>query len=333
MVTAEHRGIIAPVGEEFRVRAPHALPAAKVRELSRLSAARSTFSVVGDIAIGALAVAIAVKFPRAWVVVPAIVVVAAIQHGLAILSHQAAHYRLYESRWLNDFVGKLCAIPLGLSLITYRVMHRTHHNHLYTSIDPDLALIADYPRGKAYLLGKLAKDLLGLTVLKSYGYFFGKPVQKKGVRFAVEKPHDDTSSTLRQRAKRDRILVVCLHIAFLWLAVVLGFWKWYLLLWVLPLLTVLQAMLRLRAVLEHGAVESTTDVLRAARTTVAPVYVRFFLYPHYMNFHIEHHLYPSVPHYNLPACHAALVEAGITANAEVQNDVRISFSKVFAARG
>ncbi len=318
------------MGEEFRVRNPHALPAAKVRELSRLAPGRSTASLAFDFGMGALLIGIAVHYPRVWVIAPAIVCIGAVQHGLAILSHQSAHYRLYETRWLNDFVGQLCALPLGLSLITYRVMHRTHHNHLYTSIDPDLALIADYPRGKAYLLGKLAKDLLGLTVLKAYSYFFGKPMKKRGDDTHVERVHDDTSPALRRKAKLNLLGVGLFQFAMISLAVGFGFWKWYLLLWILPLVTVLQAMLRLRAVLEHGAVDSKTDVLRAARTTIAPAYLRFFLYPHNMNYHIEHHLYPSVPHYRLPDCHRALQEAGVAANAEVQTSVRVSLAKVFA---
>lgn len=322
--------VAAARGEEFRVRSTHALSPHVVRSLSRLSPIRSTASVVFDFAAVTLFVAAAVRFPRVWVIVPCIFLIAAAQHGLAILSHQSAHYRLYETRWLNDLVGKLCAIPLGLSLITYRVLHRTHHNHLYSPIDPDLALIADYPRGRMYLFGKLLKDLSGLTVLKAYGYFFGKPVTKKGE--AVPKVvDDDTSPSLKRKARRDQFVAVGVQVAALTLSIVFGFWQWYLLLWVLPLLTVLQALLRLRAVLEHGAVESKVVVTKAARTTYAPFLVRFVLYPHNMNYHIEHHLYPSVPHYNLPECHRVLKEAGALVEAEVQRTVGRSLTKIFAS--
>src|ERR1700687_6352200 len=86
---------------------------------------------------------------------------------------------------------------------------------------------------------------------------------------------------------------------------------WYLLLWVLPLATLLQVLLRLRAVLEHGAVPDTADALRAPRTTLAPWWVRWFVYPHNMNYHVEDHLYPAIPHYRLPLAHRALAEAGL----------------------
>jgi fatty acid desaturase len=45
---------------------------------------------------------------------------------------------------------------------------------------------------------------------------------------------------------------------------------------------------------------------------------RFFLFPHHVGYHIEHHLYPAVPHYHLPALHAALMAHGILEGAEVR---------------
>jgi hypothetical protein len=46
-----------------------------------------------------------------------------------------------------------------------------HHNNLYSELDPDTALHGGYPRGKAYLVKKLLKDLSGLTAWKTYAYF------------------------------------------------------------------------------------------------------------------------------------------------------------------
>jgi fatty acid desaturase len=72
-------------------------------------------------------------------------------------------------------------------------------------------------------------------------------------------------------------------------------------------MTVYQVILRIRGVLEHAAVPDRADPLRNARTilTKNPV-ARFFLNPHHVAYHLEHHLYPAVPHYNLPRLHRAL---------------------------
>lgn len=320
----------APKGEEFRVRArERGLPMEKVRQLSELDPWRATASLLFTWGLIAASVAAALTWRHPGGIAAAILVITACQHGLAILAHQSAHYRMYRTRWLNDLVGELCGLPLSVSVLTYRIVHRIHHNHLYSPIDPDLAQVAGYPRGKLYLARKLLKDLVGLTVVKNYLYFFGKPQTPKG----SEKkggPVDDTSPALKAAARRDRQLVVAFQLGMLGVFVVAGGWRWYLLLWVLPLVTLLQVLLRLRAVCEHGAVTDTSHPLRAARTNLVPWLVRFFLFPHHMNFHIEHHLYPSVPHYRLAECHAALQAEGLLDDAEVVPTFRACLRKIFA---
>jgi fatty acid desaturase len=311
-------------GEEFRVPEAHLrggagrLPPETLRALTRLSPVRATLSLVQTFGLAALALGVAIRFPQPLVIVAAWIVVAGQQHGLAILTHQSAHYRLYETRWLNDLCGKLCGIPLGVSMVTYRVIHRIHHNELYTPLDPDLPLMAGYPRGRAYLLRKLGKDLLGVTSLKNYAYFFG--LQARG----------DTSKALQRAALVDRRLVVCANAALFIGLLLAGGLRWYLLLWLLPLLTLLAALLRLRAVLEHGAVPDTKETVRAARTTLAPFWIRWLVYPHGMNFHIEHHLYPAIPHYRLAAAHRTLAAAGVLDGAEVSESFGESLRRVFA---
>jgi fatty acid desaturase len=321
---------IVPRGEEFRVRArERGLPMEKVRQLSELDPWRATASLLSTWGLIAASVAASISWHHPAVIAASVLMIAACQHGLAILAHQSAHYRMYQARWLNDLVGELCALPLAVSVITYRIVHRIHHNHLYSEIDPDLAQMAGYPRGKLYLVRKLLKDLVGLTVVKNYLYFFGKPQPPKGSE-KKDGPVDDTSPALKAAARRDLQLVVAFQIAQLAVFVVTGAWRWYLLLWVLPLVTVLQVLLRLRAVCEHGAVTDTSHPLRAARTNLAPWLVQFFLFPHQMNYHIEHHLYPSVPHYRLAECHAAMQAEGLLEGAEVAPTFRACLKKIFA---
>jgi len=63
------------------------------------------------------------------------------------------------------------------------------------------------------------------------------------------------------------------------------------------------------AILEHGAV----------------------LFPHHVNYHLEHHLYPAVPHYHLPRLHRLLRAKGVLEGAEVR-DVGEALRLVFAPR-
>ena len=307
-------------GEEFRndTRTRRALPPEALSELTRLDPVRSTFSVLTTLAVIAATVAIALMWWTPWTVIPAVIVIATQQHACFVLAHDAAHYRLYRTRWLNDLVGRGVAIAAGVSMCTYRVVHRLHHNHLYEPSDPDIALHGGYPRGRAYLLRKLGRDLAGLTAPKTYAYFFGAPAinEETGV---ASRPLDDTAPRLKRDARRDRWLVVVFHAGALAATSAFGFGVEYLVLWVLPAVTVLQAILRLRAICEHGAVTNLGSPLTAARTNHAPWWARWLLFPHHVNYHVEHHLYPAIPHYNLPACHRELRARGILDGAEVRH--------------
>ena len=307
-------------GEEFREDQRHlhrSLAPDVLDRLTTIDARKATLSIIKTVAILATAIGLAGYFWTPWAVVPLIIVIAGGQQACFVLAHEAAHYRLYRSRWLNELVGRTMGAMVGVSMCTYRVLHRLHHNNLYRPEDPDIPLVGGYPRGTRYLLRKLATDLAGLTAHKTYAYFFGAPVINEDTQ-QVNRPLNDTSRKLRRAARLDRWLVVGVQIVLLAGAVSLGVWVEYLVLWVLPAVTVLQGLLRFRAICEHGAVADPNSPLTAARTNFAPWWLEWWLFPHHVNYHLEHHLYPAIPHYHLPDCHAALEQLGVLKGAEVR---------------
>jgi len=319
-------------GEEFKDDYRRALPKELIRELTRRSAWRATAAVLSDFAVLAAAIALALAYwPNPLVLVPAVIIIGTRQHALFVIAHDAAHYLLYERRWLNDLVGRVCAMLQGLSMCTYRVIHRLHHNNLYGELDPDTALHGGYPRGRLYLIKKLGKDLTGLTAWKTYAYFLGgAPALNTATNVAL-RPLDDTSAKLRAEARSDRNMVIGLHLALLVVFAVSGTLFQYLVLWVLPLVTVVQAILRLRAIAEHGATTDFSSPLTAARTNLGPAWLRWLIFPHNVNYHIEHHLYASVPQYNLPRLHEEMKRQGVLDGAEVV-PFRTTLGKIFAER-
>jgi fatty acid desaturase len=280
----------------------------------------------------ALAAAAALAYwPNPLLIVLAVIVIGTRQHALFVIAHDAAHYLLYENRRLNDLVGRAAATVQGLSMCTYRVIHRLHHNNLYGELDPDTALHGGYPRGRAYLVKKLLKDLSGLTAWKTYAYFLGgAPALNTATNVAL-RPLDDTSAKLKEEARTDRNTVIAFHVALLALFAWSGYLVQYLVLWILPLATVVQAILRLRAIAEHGATSDFSSPLTAARTNVAPAWLEWLIFPHHVNYHIEHHLYASVPHYNLPRLHREMAARGVLDGAEVL-PFSATAGKIFAAR-
>lgn len=317
-------------GEEFKDDYRKALPAELVRRLSAQSAWQSAWSLMQEALAITLLAAIALHWWTPAVVIPCLLLIGTRQHALFVLAHDAAHYRLFESRAWNDLAGRACAMVQGLSMRTYRVVHRLHHNNLYGPADPDTALHGGYPRGAAYLARKLLKDLCGFTAWKTYAYFFGAPALNTETNVAL-RPLNDTSERLRAEARADRRVVIAFHALALALAAWSGWLLEYLVLWVLPLLTVVQALLRLRAIAEHGAATDFSSPLTAARTNLCHPLVEWLLFPHRVNYHIEHHLYASVPHYRLPELHREMVKHGMLEGAEVL-PFGATLRKIFAAR-
>jgi fatty acid desaturase len=319
-------------GEEFKDDFRKQLPREMVLRLTARSSWLAALAIAQDLAVIAIVVAGALAFwPNPLAIFLAVIVIGTRQHALFVIAHESAHYLLFENRRLNDLAGRACATVQGLSMCTYRVIHRLHHNNLYGELDPDTALHGGYPRGRLYLVRKLLKDLSGLTAWKTYAYFLGgAPGLNTRTNVAV-RPLDDTSQRLRSDARRDRNTVIVFHLATLTLFAFTGYLVEYLVLWILPLLTVVQALLRLRAIAEHGATTDFSSPLTAARTNKAPAWLEWLIFPHHVNYHIEHHLYASVPHYRLPELHRQMTTLGILDRAEVV-PFRDTLGKIFAER-
>jgi fatty acid desaturase len=330
--------VLQPLAGSGNAAARKILSAQELAPLTTLSNARSLLGIgqtllliAGSIAFGVL------NWFTPWVVLSVLAIGVAL-HGLFILSHEAAHYRMFTNRAANDAAGRLIGMLGGVSMCTYRVTHRLHHNNLYGSQDPDTAIHGGYPRGKAYLWRKLALDLVGWNAWKTYAYFFGAPAINADTGGKVN-PLNDTSPELRASARQDRLIVVGFHIAAPFIALALGGWQglaMYAVLWMLPLVTVLQPILRLRAICEHGAVTGLSSPLTAARSNntsgkLSNWLFRAVFFPHHVNYHLEHHLYPAVPHYHLPRLHALLQEKGALQGAEVR-DVLDTLHLIFAPR-
>lgn len=318
-------------GSEFRddVRRRQPLPPDVLSRLTTLDDTRAWRSVgLNVLAIALVLTAGSQALESVWLLPFVWLLMALAQQGLFVLAHDAAHYRLFASRTLNDCVGRMAATVVGISMRTYRVVHRLHHNDLYGETDPDTPLHGGYPRGRRYLMKKLARDLTGVTAPKTYGYFFGAPAINRAAESRVQ-PLDDTSPALRAAARADRWWVVGFHLLAPVVAYALGILTEYLVLWILPLLTVLQAVLRLRAVMEHGAVSDFSSPLTAARTNLGPRWLMALVFPHHVHYHVEHHLYPAIPHYHLPACHDELEARGWLQAAEVRY-VGDTFTRVCA---
>jgi fatty acid desaturase len=241
-------------------------------------------------------------WPNVLTVLVALVVIGARQLGLAVLMHEAAHRTLFRRRRLNDFVGQwLCAYPIWSDLEAYRPYHLQHHAHTGQPGDPDLGLVRPFPITRASLRRKVLRDLTGRTGLK-----FARAAFKRTFR-RLEDP----------QARRAAVGVAVTNGILLGALALLGRPELYLL-WVGAWLTTNTLVTRIRAIAEHALAPDANDPLRNTRTTVIRWWERLFLAPNRVNYHLEHHLLMTVPHYNLPRMHRLLRERGVLERAWVE---------------
>ena len=240
--------------------------------------------------------------------------------ALAILMHEAAHGLLLRNKTWNDRIGQwLTAYPSMADMLLYRRSHFHHHRHTWTEQDPDRSLAEALPVSRASFRRKMLRDLTGQTGLKRYRVFVrfaaGLDPRKRGLE---GKPWTSVLWTFA-RSQRGVLITNAALFGGLCLA---GSPETYFLVWWLPLLTGYSVVLRIRSIAEHSCVVDKAHPLLNTRTTLAPAWLRFLLAPHNVNYHLEHHLFMTVPHSNLAKAHRWLREAGVLAHAEVAPSYR-----------
>jgi fatty acid desaturase len=165
----------------------------------------------------------------------------------------------------------------------YRVLHLRHHDHLGEEGDPDYYENYTYWSWLVFAMhwGRL---LIGYPV-----YIVAIPVL--GFR------HGD---------RRDRfwITVEVLCVAAIVCAAVLSPIPRMVLMigWLIPMF-IINTLVNIRGMSQHTLLEHHDDDITGTRSILTSPVVAFFMCNE--NYHLEHHLYPGVPWYNLPALHLA----------------------------
>jgi len=284
------------------------LSADEIRELRRLDDRRAWLSLFTNWGLVGAAMALVAAFPNPLTVLVALAVIGTRQLGFAILMHEASHRTLFSNRSLNDWVGNwLCAYPVWGDLVPYRRYHLQHHAKNWTADDPDLGLAAPFPVTRASMRRKILRDLTGRTAAKRVLYTLA--------RYGGRVP-DLTGGAVAPR-RESLIGMAVTNGVLLALLVIAGHPALYLL-WVGAWLTTHHLVVRLRSIAEHAMVPDPADPLRNTRTTLASPLERLLVAPNYVNYHLEHHLVMTVPHYHLPRMHRMLAERGVLDGACVE---------------
>jgi fatty acid desaturase len=259
----------------------------------------------------AASMAVYAMWPNPLTFLAAVVLIGSRQLGLAILMHDGAHGVLTRTKRLNDPVSQwLCAYPVFTDTIPYRRYHLVHHRTTQQPDDPDLHLSAKFPITKASYRRKFVRDITGQTGFK---------LRRSQIRNAFGKPGTGFAARFATFRKRMGGMVVA-NIVLLAILTAFGKPHYYLMFWILPLLTWQQVVTRIRNIAEHAMVPDNNDVMKNARTTYANWWERAIFAPYWVNYHVDHHLLFYVPCFNLPKLHALLLEKGYGPSMEIQKN-------------
>lgn len=247
------------------------------------------------------------RFWHPFLYIFAIAFIGARQHALLILMHDAVHYRLFRNRSVNDWVSEvLLAWPHLVSARAYRKNHFAHHKFLNTEQDPDFKRrIGDpawvFPKPVPELAKLLFRDISGLSSVLL-------------LRLITSLLSGDTVSY------SFLVMRYGFYLTALSTIVYFGAFKGLVLFWLIPLFTWFVLIFHVRSIAEHHAIESGDGKYPIIRTVRPALLERIFLAPKNVNYHIEHHFFPSVPFYRLPALHALLMsKPGYSEGAHVTN--------------
>lgn len=198
-------------------------------------------------------------------------------NAMVLLMHEGMHSILFKDARANRWVSAALGVFFLMSYSAYRVMHIRHHDYLGDPRDPDdyhnytssptLIWIMHYTR---LFLG----SFLYIFLIPGLGFKYGNAVD-------------------RRRIISEYLLLGILYsIVLLTVPAGVLFWSWF-----LPLILV-GFMVNIRGFTQHGITDAHDPYL-ASRSIYPNRLISFFLLNE--NLHLEHHLFPEIPSYHLPA--------------------------------
>jgi fatty acid desaturase len=223
--------------------------------------------------------------------------------ALATILHEAAHRILFRRRWLNILLGTVMSGWWILQLhCRYFSSHvQGHHVWLgHPKKDPDIAqyhrlrLASQHPA--TFLQRNLLQMLLGLKTFVNLPYLLR------------DRLLPEPGMALTREAKFETVGFVIAWIGLFALLVAEGWLLPFLLIWVVPYLTVFQAVNHLIETLEHFPLTWTrANGHEWTRNRKGPWIEQWLTGSHGEGWHRVHHLLPCMPFWNLKLAHELLM--------------------------
>lgn len=207
------------------------------------------------------------------------------QRAISNLSHDASHVNLFKKKSINDFISNIfCALPMFETVEAYRKSHNQHHQHLGDLVkDPDSSAHLGYGYNDS-------DPWKGNPVLN----FFRLLINRKALKASF-------LGSLVSLSKIEKFVLLTFWISILLLGSVFTTFEISLisvLCWFLAKLTTYHMIRIFAEFLDHSGLENK-DVISFTRNLPHTGVLRLIFHPNCDTYHIVHHLYPKIPHYNL----------------------------------
>ncbi|HHH44304.1 MAG TPA: fatty acid desaturase [Gammaproteobacteria bacterium] len=217
--------------------------------------------------------------------------------SMVTFMHDGTHNTLFRHRWANMAFGILCMIPLMASFIAFKEDHLDHHRYNRSYRDPDAFTmgkrgITDFIAFYAYIVAGAVLSFLHFNLLYPVQHF----KRKEWTIHLFE-----------------TVLKIACYWALLAWAVHNDVLAKTLEVWLMPVFF-FSLFNSMRFIAEHYETPWNQGQLVGSRTILSnPVHSFFW---NNINWHIGHHVYPSVPWYNLVKLHR-LMEPAIRAKGAI----------------
>ena len=210
--------------------------------------------------------------------------------------HECGHKLAFKSRWLNEFFYQITSFMYNYEPIRWRWSHHHHHTYtLHTEKFYDHEIQVTKPTDLFYVLmihlpgGNIFTFLFSHIETIKHALGFTSVIMKDCV------PKEEQSK-VRFFAR--------IHI-FLWILIIsssLYFQTWFLILYLLlPFLYGTTLINMIHFVQHAGLANNVNDHRLTTRTVKLNIFLSFLCWN--MEYHLEHHMFPMVPSYNLKKLH------------------------------
>ena len=285
---------------------------ATFRELGRRSDLRAAFQAVGHLVLVACTGALTYYFfvNQMWVGFG----VALWVHGtftshLIFGNHELGHGTLFRTRWLNALFLRIYSLLTWWNFHEYAMSHTYHHSFtLHRRADQEVVLPKPPSLAPLYLLQLFTFNVTGGFESRGAINIIGSPIKTALGKYSVMGTPGWLEALyvnrpeLRQKAVNWARLVLVFHFGIAAVSFALG-------LWALPIVVSLGPCIAnwyryfIGVPMHCGLRDDVPDFRKCVRTITLDPFSSFLYWR--MNWHIEHHMFASIPAYNLKKLYQA----------------------------